>query len=152
MRVGYLHPMPTHSPPRRWSAERRSLSFAIRTTAGATLFATSCPPTPGVITAAVKQGTTPELCAGMDQESAHREIERKVAEAIEKARTGALRPYKPALPMTVTVQMRTIDGAAKAAQKPGVLRIDDHIIEARVGRQCDVIQWLTGSGLDMPAG
>src|SRR5207249_5446275 len=97
---------------------------------------------PGVVTAAVKHGTTTELCAGMDQESAHREVARKVAEAIEKARTGALRPYKPALPMTVTVQMRTMDFAAKVAQRPGVHRIDDHTVEARAGRQCDVVQWL----------
>jgi D-amino peptidase len=105
---------------------------------------------PGVVTASVKQGTAPELCAGMDQESAQREVARKVAEAIEKARRGELRPYKPTLPMTVTVRMRTMDGAAKAARRPGVLRLDDHTVEARVGRQCDVEKWLTGSGLDMP--
>ncbi len=103
-----------------------------------------------MVTAAVKQGTTAELCAGMDQESAHREVARKVAEAIEKARRGELRPFKPALPMTVTVRMRTMDAAAKVAQRPGVLRLDDHTVEARVGRQCDVEKWLTGSGLDMP--
>jgi D-amino peptidase len=105
---------------------------------------------PGVVTAAVKHGTTSELCMGLDQASAHREIANKVAEAIDKARTGALRPYKPALPMTITVQMRTIDGAVKAAQRPGVVRLDDHTVEARVGRQCDVTKWLNGAGLDMP--
>jgi len=45
--------------------------------------------------------------------------------------------------------MRTMDGAAKVAQKPGVLRLDDHTVEARVGRQCDVLKWLTGAGLEM---
>jgi len=106
---------------------------------------------PGVVTAAVKQGTMPELCTGMNPEAAHHEIARKVGEAIAKARSKELRPYKPALPMTVTVRMRTADGAAKAAQRPGVLRLDDHTVEARVGRQCDVVKWLTGAGLDMPA-
>ena len=43
------------------------------------------------------------------------------------------------------------DGAAKAARKPGVLRIDNHTVEARVGRQCDVVKWLLGTGLEMPA-
>lgn len=104
---------------------------------------------PGVVTVAVKQAETAELASGMDQVSAHREVARKVAEAIEKARTRQLRPYKPALPMTVTVRMRTMDGAAKAGKRPGVLRLDDHTVEARVGRQCDVVKWLTGAGLDM---
>ncbi len=104
---------------------------------------------PGVVTAAVKQAETAELCSGLDQQAAHREVERKVAEALEKARTRQLRPYKPVLPMTVTVRMRTLEGAAKAAKKPGVLLLDDHTVEARVGRQCDVFKWLTGAGLDM---
>ncbi len=104
---------------------------------------------PGVVTMAVKQAETAELATGMDQDSAYREIARKVAEAIEKARTRQLRPYKPALPMTVTVRMRTMDGAARAAKRPGVRRLDEHTVEAQVGRQCDVVKWLTGAGLDM---
>jgi D-amino peptidase len=104
---------------------------------------------PGVVTAVVKRDTSPESCTGLDPDSAHKELARKVAEAIEKVRSGQLRPYKPALPMTVTLRMRTMDGAAKAAQRPGVLRLDDHTVEARVGRQCDVVKWLLGTGLDM---
>jgi hypothetical protein len=46
-----------------------------------------------------------------------------------------MRPYKPALPMTVTLRLRTMDAAAKAAQAPGVLRLDDHTVEAGVGRR-----------------
>jgi D-amino peptidase len=105
---------------------------------------------PGVVTAIVKRDESPESCIGLDPGAAHKELARKVAEAIEKVRTGQLRPYKPRLPMTVTLRMRTMDGAAKAAQRPGVLRIDDHTVEARVGRQCDVVKWLLGTGLDMP--
>jgi hypothetical protein len=52
--------------------------------------------------------------------------------------------------MTITLKMRTMDAAAKAAQRPGVLRLDDHTVEARVGRQADVVKWLLGTGLDMP--
>jgi D-amino peptidase len=105
---------------------------------------------PGVVTAVVKRDTSPESCTGLDPEAAHKELAKKVAEAVEKLRKGELRPYKPTLPMTVTLRMRTMDGAAKAAQKPGVLRLDDHTVEARVGRQCDVVKWLLGTGLDMP--
>ena len=53
--------------------------------------------------------------------------------------------------MTIEVRMRTVDGAARIATRQGVTRLDDHTVEARVGRQCDILKWLTGSGLDMLA-
>ncbi|MBK5290981.1 MAG: M55 family metallopeptidase [Acidobacteriia bacterium] len=103
---------------------------------------------PWAATAAVKRGTT-ESCTGLDQKSAQKETARGVAQAIQNLRAGAVRPYKPTLPMTITLRMRTMDGAAKAAQRPGVLRLDDHTVEGRVGRQADVVKWLLGTGLDM---
>ncbi|HZT31226.1 MAG TPA: M55 family metallopeptidase [Bryobacteraceae bacterium] len=103
---------------------------------------------PGVVTAAVKHGTT-ESCTGLAPDAAHKETARRVAEAIESARRNKPQPYRPKLPMTITLRMRTMDAAAKAAQRPGVLRLDDHTVEARVGRQCDVVKWLLGTGLDM---
>jgi len=42
-------------------------------------------------------------------------------------------------------------GAAKAAERPGIKRNDDYTLEARVGRQADVLKWLRGDGLDMEA-
>jgi D-amino peptidase len=106
---------------------------------------------PGVTTAAIKRGgANPEMCTGLDPEAARRETARRVREAVESLRAGGLRPYKPNLPMTITLKMRTMDAAAKAAQRPGVLRLDDHTVEARVGRQADVVKWLLGTGLDMP--
>jgi len=105
---------------------------------------------PEIVTTAVKQGgTDPELCTGLDPESAHLETAKGITEAIKKLRAGRMRPYKPTLPMTVTLRMRTMDAAAKAAQRPGVFRLDDHTVEARVGRQADVVKWLLGTGLDM---
>lgn len=105
---------------------------------------------PGVVTAAVKRGgANPEVCTGLDPGSARRETARRIGEAVEGLRAGKMRPYKPTLPMTITLKMRTMDAAAKAAQRPGVLRIDDHTVEARVGRQADVVKWLLGTGLDM---
>ena len=104
---------------------------------------------PGVVTAAVKQAESAEAAVGLDQAEAHREVERRVAEAIEKARARRFRPFKPALPMTVTVRMRTLEGAAKIAKRPGVIPLDDHTVEARVGRQCDILKWLNGTGLEM---
>jgi D-amino peptidase len=105
---------------------------------------------PDVVTASVKQGgTNQELCTGLDQDSAHRETARRITEALEKLRAGRMRPYKPTLPMTVTLRFRTTDAAAKAAQRPSVFRLDDHTVEARVARQADVVKWLLGTGLDM---
>jgi hypothetical protein len=57
--------------------------------------------------------------------SARRETARGVANAIASLRAG------------------------KAAQRPGVARLDDHTLEARVGKQADVVKWLLGTGLDM---
>jgi len=105
---------------------------------------------PGVVTASVKRGGPhPELCTGLDPESARRETARRVGEAIEGLRAGKMRPYKPTLPMTITLRMRTMAGAAKAAQRPGIKRNDDYTLEARVGTQADVLKWLRGDGLDM---
>ena len=71
------------------------------------------------------------------------------ATAIAKLRAGEMRPYKPRLPMTVTIRMATMEAAAKAAERPGVQRLDDHTVEARVGRQAGIVKWINGSGLDM---
>lgn len=103
---------------------------------------------PEAVTTAVKRGTT-EACTGLDPDSAHRATARGVTEAIENLRAGKMRPYKPVLPMTVSLRMRTMDAAAKAAQRPGVQRVDDHTLEARVGTQAEVVKWLLGTGLDM---
>jgi D-amino peptidase len=103
---------------------------------------------PWAATTAVKRGTT-ESCTGLDPKTAHKETARGVALSIKNLRAGAVRPYKPVLPMTITLRMRTMDAAAKAAQRPGVQRLDDHTVEARVGRQAEVVKWLLGTGLDM---
>jgi D-amino peptidase len=103
---------------------------------------------PGLATTVVKRGTT-DNCTGLSPAAAMKETARGVTQAIENLRAGRAKPYKPTLPMTLTLRLRTMDAAAKAAQRPGVLRLDDHTLEARVGRQADVVKWLLGTGLDM---
>jgi D-aminopeptidase len=78
---------------------------------------------------------TRNYVAGLDAESARSERARGIAEALAPLPSRNMRPYKPALPMTVTLRLRTMDAAAKAAQAPGVLRLDDHTVEAGVGRR-----------------
>ncbi|MCW5981787.1 MAG: M55 family metallopeptidase [Bryobacteraceae bacterium] len=105
---------------------------------------------PWVVTSTVKWAREdPETCAGLAPEDAHKELARGIAEAIEKLRAGRMRAYKPRLPMTVSIRMATMDGAAAAAKRPGVRRLDDHTVEARIGRQADIVKWINGTGLDM---
>lgn len=105
---------------------------------------------PGIVTAAVKRAVSHDLCTGLEPAAARRLTAQKVVEAIEKARTGQIVPYKPALPMTVTVQFKTVEGADAAEQKSGAQRVDEYTIEQHVECQCDVVKWLAGHGLNMP--
>ena len=89
------------------------------------------------------------MCDGLSPEAGYKETARGITEAIAKLRAGEMHPYKPRLPMTVTIRMATMDLAATAAQRPGVRRLDDHTVEARIGRQADIVKWINGSGLDM---
>ena len=105
---------------------------------------------PWIVTSVVKWGTTsPELCHGLSPEAGYKETARGIAEAIAKLRAGEMRPYKPRLPMTVTIRLATMEAAAAAAKRPDVRRLDDHTVEARIGRQADIVKWINGTGLDM---
>jgi D-amino peptidase len=104
---------------------------------------------PGVVTAAVKHARGEWVASGLDAAAARRLTASKVAEAVANIRRGAIpAPYKPTLPMTVAVRMATVEGAEKVARRPNVRRVDEHTVEGRVARQCDVLAWLTGDGLD----
>ena len=103
---------------------------------------------PGVVTAAVKRAESPALCSGLDPESARRLTAQKVGEAIAKARARRFPPYKPALPMTVTIRMGTAKWAEAAAQKPNARRVNEYTVECRVQRQCDVVKWILNTGLE----
>ncbi|MCY2953918.1 MAG: M55 family metallopeptidase [Planctomycetota bacterium] len=105
---------------------------------------------PGVITAAVKRAESADRASGLDAEAARRLTARKVAEAIKKLRTARPRPFKPTLPMTVAIRMKTREAAQAAAEKPGVRRADEFTVEARLERQCDVVKWITGHSREMP--
>jgi D-amino peptidase len=103
---------------------------------------------PGVVTAAVKRAASHDLCSGLDAESARRLTGEKVAEAIEKARTDRPAPYKPSLPMQVTVRLTSAAAAGMAASKPGARRVDEQTVEWVVDRQCDVVRWIANAGVD----
>lgn len=105
---------------------------------------------PGIVTATVKRAESHDLCSGLDPDPARRLTAQKVTEAIEMARTSQFVPYKPTLPMTVTIRMVAAEAAEAAAQKPGVQRIDEYTVAGEVKQQCDVVKWILGTGLQMP--
>ena len=106
---------------------------------------------PGVVTACVKRAVSHDLCTGLDPESARRLTAEKITEAIERARTARPRPFEPTLPMTITIRMTNVAAAERAARRPGVRRLDEYTVEGRVEQRCDVVKWINGTGLDMPA-
>ncbi len=102
---------------------------------------------PGIVTACVKQAVDADTAEGPDPAEARRLTAEKVAEAVEQLRAGGCRPFSPALPMTVTVRMRSEADAETAAGKPGVERIDECTVQGHVDRRCDVVKWINGTGL-----
>jgi D-amino peptidase len=106
---------------------------------------------PATVTAAVKRALSHDLCTGLDAASARRLTATRIGEAIEQMRAGRARPFKPALPMTVTVRMTSPEAAERACSRPTVRRVDESTVEGRVERHCDVVSWLLGTGLDMPS-
>jgi len=104
---------------------------------------------PGIVTACVKRATDPDRCDGPDAASARHLTAEKVAQAIARLRAGECGPFRPTLPMTVTVRMATPRKAEAAAHRPGVRRVDDRTVESRVARHCDVAKWIADAGLDM---
>jgi len=105
---------------------------------------------PGVVTAAVKRAAEAYTCDGPDPALARELTAGKVAEAIEAVRAGRCQPFRPALPMTVTIAMTTAQGAERAEGKPRVTRVAERAVECVVERRCDVVNWIVPAGLDMP--
>jgi D-amino peptidase len=105
---------------------------------------------PGVVTAAVKQAVTPELCDGLDLPAAHQLTAEKIHEAIAKTRQQQIPVVRPQLPMTVAIRMTTPEAAETAAKRSGVSRVDERTVAARLERYGDVVSWIVGVGA--PAG
>ncbi len=106
---------------------------------------------PGVTTACVKRATGHDTCEGPDLESAHRLTAEKITQAIAEVRAGRCQAFQPKLPMTIAITLITPEEAEKAAKRPGVERIGDCTVQGRVERHCDVVNWVLGTGLDMPS-
>jgi D-amino peptidase len=108
---------------------------------------------PGVVTAPVKRAVHAELATGLAPEEARRLTARRVAEAVERLRAGRQpAPYKPHLPMRVTLRLTTVEEADTLERRSGGRRVDEHTVACRVERQRDILAWTTGAHLAPPGG
>lgn len=98
---------------------------------------------PGVVTACVKQGLSFAKAAGPAPQIGRDLTARRVGEAVAALAGGTpFRPFKPSLPMTVQITLRTTEEAERAARRLGVTRLDGRTVCATVDRQCDVLRWI----------
>ena len=102
---------------------------------------------PGIVTACVKKSIARDTCSGPSPADARLLTARKVAEAVQALRDGKCRPFAPDLPMTVAIRMFKAEGAEEVAEKPNVERVDEFTVQCTVERRCDVLKWLTGTGV-----
>jgi D-amino peptidase len=104
----------------------------------------------GIVTAAVKHAVSYDKAEGPDPQAARDITARKVKEAINKLKSGGeFTVYKPTLPMTVSVMLKTTEAAVKLSERFGATLKDPLTVEATVDNHCDVMKLFTGAGLDM---
>lgn len=99
--------------------------------------------------AVVKRVESHDRCTGPAPEEGRKIAARKVVEAIERTRVRRPAAFRPALPMTITIQMKEAKSAEAAAQKPNVKRLDECTVETTIERYCDVVKWITNTGMDV---
>jgi D-amino peptidase len=102
---------------------------------------------PGVVTAPVKRAISFDLAEGPSPEEAHKLVAEKIHEALAKVRRGEIPVLRPALPMTVAIRMTDVLAAETAARRPGVERVDELTVAARIEQHGDVVKWITGLGV-----
>jgi D-amino peptidase len=99
---------------------------------------------PEIVTAVVKRGLGFGRASGPAPEIARALTAQKVTEAIARVRTGAFKPFKPSLPITVRITTTTTEEADRLTNRPWARRLDGRTVEATVERQCDIVAWATG--------
>jgi len=104
---------------------------------------------PGIVTAPVKRAESFAVAAGLPEGQAHDLVADRIAEAIRRVRAGECSPYRPELPMTVTIDLKKEPAVLKALERPGVERVGELTVQASLQRHCDVLEWILGVGLDL---
>jgi D-amino peptidase len=103
---------------------------------------------PGVVTAPVKRAVHDELAGGMSAAEGRRLTAERVTELVARMRAGHRPPpYKPSLPLEITLRLTSPEEAVKLQQRSGARRVDDQTVECRLGSQYDLFHWTRGVGL-----
>lgn len=105
---------------------------------------------PWIVAVPVKKAVDRDHCTGPELDVAHRLVADGIARALDNLRSGTCQPFAPTLPMTITIRMRDAADAEARAAKPTVERVDEVTIQGYAEQYCDVMKWLSGSGLNMP--
>ena len=80
-------------------------------------------------------GFTAALC--MPPAKTHKLLAEGAAEAVKRYKEGKLKPHKPKLPVTISVEFHRREMAAKAIETPGIERVDERTIAATADNTVD---------------
>ncbi len=83
---------------------------------------------PGAVTVIVKEGVSRNSAGLLSSHETTQRLREGVAEALARARTGSLRPYKVDAPTHWTMTLMTADMADRAMYCPGTERIDGRTV------------------------
>lgn len=100
---------------------------------------------PGTAMAEVKRAEGNDLCSGPEGEAARKMTAGCVSDAVSRG-PDAFVPYAPEVPMRMEIAYWEEEGAAKAAEKASVERLDGRTVGATVERRCDVVRWILDVG------
>jgi D-amino peptidase len=101
---------------------------------------------PGVVTAPVKHAIHAELATGLTAEEAHRLTGHRIAAAVDgiRSRSGPT-PYKPTLPLQMTLRLTGVDEADSAERRSGAARLDATTIGCSLASAFEIFDWTTAA-------
>jgi D-amino peptidase len=103
---------------------------------------------PGVVTAPVKHALHAELAGGMSAEEGRRLTASRVRQVVQQLRAGTRpAPFRPALPLHLTLRLTTPQDADALQQRSGAQRMDEHTIECRLASPYHLFHWTRGAGV-----
>lgn len=82
----------------------------------------------GFVFVSLKQTLGPTAALCLPPAKTRKLLENGAAEAIKRFKAGTLRPLKPALPVTISVEFHRREMANKALELPGIERVDERTV------------------------
>jgi D-amino peptidase len=101
---------------------------------------------PDVLTAPVKQAVDAELATGLEVAAAHRLTAQRIAEVVDRIRRGQRpAPYKPRLPLQITLRLNSVEAADEAERRSGATRLDATTIGSHLASPFEIFGWTTAA-------